>query len=88
MQEGSYPVSGLSMDSIIFEFTEQAFMWDTTKRFQEIEQNEVNLQLIIDGFAPALNSLYELHFTWQTKLKAMLKFKDNLELVKVSPKMA
>ncbi len=81
MQEGCYPVSGLSLDAIIFEFTEQAFVWDTIKCFRSTEQNEVNLPLIIDGFAPVLNSLYELigldrpDSDWI--LEAMLKFKDN-----------
>ncbi len=31
MQQGCYPVSGLSVDAIIFEFTEQAFMSDMIK---------------------------------------------------------
>ncbi len=62
MPEWCYPVSGLSMDAIIFEFAEQEFMWDMIKCSREIEQNEVNLPLIIDGFAQVLKFHVEYDF--------------------------
>ncbi len=50
MQEGCYPVSGLSVDAIIFQFIEQRFTWDMIKHFQEIEQNEgVPLKSVISS---------------------------------------